>query len=508
MYQGGTLFHNKGFMRISCQDYELHLQFAVIIISLTAMLLSLQACKGPTSIAFGSIRGVVSVDIGDDQSMKSSNVAHFKVAIYKPEITDTTLVRLTDLYQHDTFIDYSYANFDHRTSNPLMVVNPEANGFFEFPKVPEGSYNLVVIQEGWSAKYVYGIRVIGDQVSVLDSIIISQAIIVPSYLGSDYVFESGTTYVFLEDTVIAADVEVEEDVLFLVNAGKTLRLYGTITCPSIGYWKIDSLDSFYAIDIIDSIDCFNGLFLYGECVSISNLVLCNTISGLSANSHSFSLTCSIVRGEGSSIASSNGNLFLSNTVIYGGSSIAVQVVGGSGESRIQNSLFVNSYNALSIFTEGQSIIEDCYFYDNHYAIRTTSSTGVITNNEFDQNYQDIVMERSSFNVVYNNFHFCELMSVYPGSSGGNLQSVVNNNNFFSTNRYFISIGGGAPSYTCVIRDLDATSNYWRPEYIDDYLFDSTDNGTTNYPPCPYSIIYAPRRGSIVLTAGINNGEKE
>jgi hypothetical protein len=51
-------------------------------------------------------------------------------------------------------------------------------------------------------------------------------------------------------------------------------------------------------------------------------------------------------------------------------------------------------------------------------------------------------------------------------------------------------------------DLDATNNYWAVADVNAYILDGTDNPDYPDSPCPYFVIFIPKRASPVPEAGI------
>lgn len=472
----------------------------------TSILLSLVSCNGATEPSNGCITGKIYVDMGGAKLPPSNeDPSGFKVELYEKKDCDAELQIIVDKYPANSFIMNCQNTFDHRLQMALKETQTGLDGSFSMNDVPEGSYYIAIIKEGWSIKYIYDVIVQAGETTQIDSIWIYQSITMPSTVIESYTFKSDRSYIFDSDTIFTKDVWIQEGTQLFANEGSTLRFYGSINCPTSGFWRLDSADHIFETEITngDSIGFFNGLMVFSESPQISNLMISHSSNAISSNSNSLIIQNCMISNSGSGVTTSNSKLNVSGLICERMSSTAVQCTGINQNCSIEKSVFYVSHNAISLYTGGGSSIENCYFYNNNFAIRVTSSSGEIQHNVFDNNYLDIYMERSSFRVEYNNFLYCVYMSIYPWSISALNQSIINWNNFLSTSYVFISVRSGSPPYSIVYSDLDARNNYWEPDELDTFLLDSLDNIQFPTMPCPRTIIYNPRKISMIPEAGLS-----
>jgi hypothetical protein len=481
-----------------------HLLPALAILAIFPLLMMFSACDSSTSPKTGTLSGrVVLVNDTENPELDPVDFSGVKVVLYEQSETDTTLVRLNTIYS-DMGTEYgSNTNFDHRYAKRVLETETAANGEFELSSIQPGNYNLVLISERWSYRYIYDCHVAADQELDLGQVDLYPIRFIASSIHEEFVFQTNHTYVFEYDTTIVPNVTIESEATLLVSEGCTLRFYGDVNCPVSGKWRVDSIHGFLSTEsvIVDPDEYFSGINLYGEGKEIRNLTIQHGANTIWTTASNTVLSDCFIGNSGNGLSCNNTNIVLDNVTFYKISGMATQVVGLEEECIITKCIYLDCYNGISVYTLGDTTVSGCYFVRNHYAIKTASSHGNISHSDFLDNYYHIFMERSSFVVSYNNFFFCRYISVYPGSIGTNDQSIVNNNNFFETEYMFISLRAGAPSYTNVIEDLDAKNNYWGVVDIDEFLLDENDN--EDYPnPCRWEVTYTPKSNSIIQEAGI------
>lgn len=474
----------------------------LIIMTVCFFLVGCNSCS--TNPKTGSISGKVILinDTGNPQQ-DPVDFSGVTVAVYELAQLDTSLVRLNHKYPQSGIPINQETEFDHREFDPITTVTTDAEGIFIIENLNAGEYNVVTTKEGWSVKYVYSVLVNeGSEVS-LPNIQMYGAIYISQFVADPIIFKTDRMYVFSEDTNVYGDVQIEAGSHMVVTPGKTARFYGNISCPDAGWWRVDTYYSIYSTQMIniEHANYYYALIFYNASCTVKNMLACHAENAIIVNSEIVALNHCYFKNNGLSVEVSQANTTISNTVFKSGYGIAVRARPFGNPVSINHSIFAYNSTGIDLISQS-SIIENCYFLNNDRAVVSQESHGSIQHCEFDRNNFDISIATSCYNVVYNDFYYSTYKSVVPGSFSQTEQTIVNNNNFFATDDVFISIRSERTPYSTVYQDLDATNNYWLPNDIDSYILDAGDNFLYPNAPCPRSIIYIPKRISMVLTAGI------
>lgn len=476
----------------------------IIKLLLLIILVIITSCSNNTSPYNINISGQI-ILLNNQIEVSHTEYDSIFVALYPVSILNSDIDNIIESYP-DIGTEFSQQIlFDHRNQNPVYCVKSDLNGFFNINNVKKGIYNIVILKSNWSIKYIYNVEIEESSKQDIGTIFLNKAINIKSNINTQYIFKSGQLYLVEDDTNFLNDVIVEEGTFIAVKPNKTIKFYNNISTPLTGWWHVNTDYNIFKIEKINisSDNYYNGIVIYGDNINLLRSSIQNSNTALSINSNNCSISYCNFENNGYGIITSNIDLNVDNCYFYNNFAAGIQFFGLNNNLNISDCIFNNCNDGAVIYSGGESIIGNNYFINNNTAIKPTSSHGKIHNCEFKNNYYDIFMLSSNYIIEYNNFVYSRYISIIPNSISLTSQSIISNNNFIDTHFAFISVRAGAPLYTCVIENLNATYNFWNKIDIDQYLLDSSDN--IDYPGqiCPWSIIYMPKYQYKIASAGIH-----
>lgn len=478
----------------------------ILLVTYTIITFFVGGCGNPTETEKGAIRGQVFL-VQDDENLNNNigvDNSGVTVAVYNVVSIDSSLVRINQAYPSIGVQISQESEFDHRLHDPIATDVTDADGAYIIDNLNTGEYNIVATKEGWSVRYVFSVHVNESSEVILPNILLHEAIYVSQFVADPIVFRTDRMYVFTEDSSIVGDAQIETGCHIIVNPGKTIRFYGTVNCPDDGWWRVDTSYSIYSTDriVIAPTNYYNALVFYGASCNVKNMLASHGLNAIIISSDFLSLYHCYFKNNGVSMEISHADSNVDNSIFSKGYDIALRAHTMVSPVSVSRSIFFEHSTGISYTSESLLSVDNCYFFHNGRAIDTQLSSGSIQHCEFEKSNYDIVVTASNFNVSYNNFYMSNVYAIVPGSLTLAEQTIVNNNNFYATTNMFISIRSDRPPYSTVYQNLDATNNFWLPNNIDLYLLDAGDNFQYPDTPCPYSIIYLPKRMSRVPNAGI------
>ncbi len=482
------------------------LGFMAIII-LLAMMAFGTSCKPNTKPKFGSVVGtVILANDSGDPANDPIDFTGVTVALYELAKLDTTLVRINGEYPQIGVMISQETEFDHRSHEPLHVTQSNADGSFEIEEIEPGVYNVVILREGWGVKYIYEIEIVEGEAGDLGTVELYPVREYSQYAGEEQLFRAGHTYLINESTVFAFPVEIEPGALICVSPGVGVTFHGNVgtssTEPDSLPWKIQSAKDMYAVtkSEISADEFFGSLQFNGTQTDICGGIIQHFMNSVALRSDSNIVVSVIFRDYEDGVALLQGSGAFRNLLCARGVSEGLNLnTPQSGVTEVSRCIFSSVNWGVNIRVGGTYDVNNCYFTGNIRAVVSDLCTGSITHNAFDKNRWHVTTKTAvSPQISYNNFYHSYQYSVFPVA-----RAVINDNNFFTTDEYFISIRDpNPPEYSSVYEDLDATNNYWAVQNLDDYLLDASDNAQYPSEPCAYFVLYHPRRGSRVAEAGI------
>lgn len=498
---GGTMkFNNKKSYRAPC--------VILIMFALASLLIYGCDCTQPQT---GTVSGIVTLsnESGNPEN-DPADFAGVTIALYEPAQLDSTIARINSEHPNIGVIISQETEFDHRESTPVAQAISAADGSYLLPEVEPGTYNLVFLKDGWGFSYQYGIQVVaGEDNSDNDSVLYATAAI-PATVLEPFTFASDRVYFITESTNFIQGVTLMPRATICIAAGVAVRFHGAVATPEATSfnvaWKFLAARDIYSATTTEVApeDYFGALMFYQNGLEISNGIIRQINAGVSFQSSFSTISNLLITDCGCGLIMPQGNAAINHVVIansYDVSSAGIDIQSGSASSsEIRNSIIVYMYEGITLETLGTYTIDNCYLQGNWHAIALGYSGGDITHNAFNANGFDFMQYSvdTPTEVSYNNFFRSTYLAVRPW-----FVAMINNNNFYRTEGYFVSIRNEALFNNTSVRDnIDATNNYWAVSNIDAYIADATDNPQNPGEECPYYVIYNPKRSSPVPTAGI------
>jgi len=501
-----------------------------IVLAVLLLLLGF-SCSESTSPKTGKLSGrVVLVNDTGDTSLDPVDFSGVTVALYELAVLDSSIVRINQEYPHIGVQISQETEFDHRLQNPVAVVISDADGNYEFTKIPYGDYNLSVMKQGWGFRYLYNIEVTDSrsdntlrfispqgstpqeqsssnnhnnsrrQVTLYPETSLAQTV------ASSIIFKQDHVYLAPSDVTVLSDVVIEGGTVIALAEGTRIVFHGNVTYEGTGKFvrftshdSVDSLPSGHRVEpkLFDKA-FFNGSYDY----NLSNVIFEYSMNGFGVGGGSFSLSQSILRRNGavaleaSSVSGDLMNvLFVLNPHVAISSSSPIDVI---------KSILCGSREAITI-QMADSTIKNSYFCDNWIALRFLMGEPSITNNAFDRNTYAISPCASDPYIAYNNF-YNNVQDIetnrYWGGTHVFCNPTVSFNNFFSS-RFYVNLFGRNSYYagtsgSGVLQNQIYPNNYLMATDIQNHIFDA------NYPDSgiDYSVSFTPRFTSRVQSAGL------
>lgn len=476
-------------------------------ILLSIILAMLISCSSSTSTDPGSLSAYVILHGEDGAPIDDSNeYTSLFAGLFQATDSDTTLVRILLEHPNIGASHYSESAFDHREHSPLRIVQAGSDGKIVINTIAPGNYILVILKAGFGLEYVDVSIGHGDD-QYLGTIEMHPVVVVSGTYENDLEFETGMQYYVVADANFLSSVVFESGASIFVEPAASLRFYGTIdNRDSIteSHWCITSSHGVWEFNAPPSgvAEYAGSNVFYTETLELHNGKLTYTNNPVVVFSNNSVIDNMYIDKFGTGITIQNSSASLSNSILNNGLSSGISVIGDNHKFELSYTIVANQIDGINMHVFGGYNINNCYFVDNYYAIRPDRCSGDIANNCFDRNYFDIYQFQvnTPVSIVYNNFYYSRSRSLFPRRV-----AIINNNNFFATDGYFIWIRDvGAPPYSFVDNDIDARNNYWMPADVDLYIQDANDNHEYPGENCPHYVLYQPRRASRILSAGITS----
>lgn len=438
------------------------------------------------------------------------NHAGITVALYQLAQADSTLIRVKNENPNLGVSLVQKVIFDHRQQVPVKTVQTDNNGFFTMDGVIPGQYNLVLLKEGWSTKYFYQVQITSGENNLFSEnkgMTIMKALVnVPTVINSPFTFQNGVQYIFSQNTVITASVNVEAGAMLCIAPGKKVDVYDNfnVIAQNNEYWYCTSsyqMNQVNSSGHIDSLNYFERLnFTNNATIHIKNAVVSQARSAVNVMSHSSIIEESIFKNNDNALAIHGGNIELKKCIFTASKERALYVI--HNQNYNQNNLnhhhniFID-YNVANEIIQLDTNVSNNYFISGQTGIslyRNTTST--IEYNNFWKN-QDSVELKGAYSEIRRNKFFTNDFSDICFNVGGQVSNgSVHYNNFYDSSHYLMRLTplNGAQ---CVNDNIDASNNYYKNADISSQLYDKYDDERIQY-----EIIVTPRSAQPVSNCGI------
>lgn len=470
-------------------------------------LLALLGCSSCSKPKTASLSGsVVLANDSGDPLLDPVDFSGVTIALYAPAVLDTTLARLNTKYPQIGVLINQETEFDHRGLEPLKLASSAADGSFLLEGIDAGTYNLAFLSPEWGARYVCGLQLAEGENRNLSALELFPITKLSSYQAEDTVFKSGHCYLVEDTAQFVGTVTMQPKARIYMNPGSSFKCYGdfvtTETSESGDFWRmLPARDAFVASnDSLGPNDYFGALELRGENTALQGGIVRYFANTTAIFNNYCEVEAMIFQYGNTGLSILQGNATISNIITADCANMGIQIMSDQdGPLEVTSSIFMNLSNGMGFTMFGEFDINNNYFYNMVHGLRPLSCSGVIAHNEFEGINRDIFQYGGHAVVSYNKFYHTRDWTIRPYTS-----MVVNNNDFYRTDHYFVVIraNDSPPYYSYVYSDLDARNNYWAPANADDYIFDGTDNPDYPGEECDYYVLYQPRKANPVPGAGI------
>jgi hypothetical protein len=450
----------------------------------------------------GTLSGnIMLIDSNNEPLDELSNVT---IALYKSTKIDTSLIRINNQHPNIGIRLCQNTEFDHRGMTAYKISTTDSKGRFSFNKVPEGNYNLIILQgEKYYARTV-DLSINKNQDTYIDTIEIRPMVRLSGFVMEPYQFRKNRTYLVEDDCTFMSDVLIEGGTNIFINAGVNLSFVehvNIVQIDNVEYWRIDTASHLFDIygDILTIDDYFGSVRFNANNQKISDGQIKHSVNGLNISGNNCEIYNIDVNTHVAGISFSAGPSHINRLLMRKTSNRGLQIMSMSDSTYVENSVFYDNEDAVILYVGGGYYVKNNYFQDNKTAIYPQNCSGFIQNNSFFNNEFDITQYIATANVQFNTFYLSKVWSIYPRRF-----ITLKNNNFYASNLYFINIRReGASGNSCVSTNVDATMNYWKPIDLYPYILDGNHNH--NYPPerqCRHFVITEPRLSRPVAGAGV------
>lgn len=472
---------------------------------LTALLL--MGCSCSTKPKTGSLSGLVAL-VNDTQNsdFDTADFGGVTIALYEPAVLDSFLVRMNGAHPQIGVPLSQETDFDHRRQNPVKSTLSDATGQYSITELDPGDYVLSLMKEDWGFRYVFQVEIREGEEYHVGDVELFPARTLDAFITEDYTLESDHSYYIPGVTSFIGNVAIEPRARVYVDPSGSVKFYAAVETPLVrsmnDAWLFTTAEGMYStVQVPLGLDAyFSSVEFLNSPVNIQNGIFQHVSNTVSLNTPYSQIDNVIIRYFGGGLSLSQGYANISNLIVANGSGNGIQISSNSTElTRISNCIISKANTGIRINTLGTFDIYNNYFHDNFKALIPSICTGSITHNAFDQNDYDIYQELipDPVNISYNNFYLSQAWGILP-----HRQAIINNNNFYRTNGYFVWNRGAGVHNSYSSSDIDATNNYWGTPDIDQYIMDAGDNADYPNAPCSYYVIYLPKRSSVVPNAGI------
>jgi len=454
------------------------------------------SCNSSTGNKTGNLTGIVQLENQQDHS-------GIVVAVYELVELDPEIVAINQEYPQIGVQINQQTEFDHRFQTPIKTGETDSNGEFTISNITEGTYNIIVIKNGWGFSYVYEVNINDGNNQLADflrsinrqsDINLYPEVILSNIVDEDLIFETDHHYIIEDDVdfLIGTTLVVEPGAFIRIEPGKNINILGNLSLSG----EIDNMFWFTSNDGIneslterDSIEYFNQIeilpmaILNDELISWGrfdrgNFCLVNHLdatviqnctfqfcrAGFYSINNNSSYTSNLLSRD--SYSSSNGGVYYS------------RVLNGV----IESSIFFNSYNGIQVKDGFDGLIENNMIKNNQNGIELWQCVGQIFNNELtDNSISDIAFTGNhephpgSLEIMYNNFNsesgiinFQQHETVYNQYG----QRDIIHNNFLNSDWFFYIYGFTMEG------EVNASQNYFlncNTEFeIEEKIFDQND----------------------------------
>lgn len=484
---------------------------------LLLLVLMIFSCEPETEVEKGTLSGTVSLENQTDNS-------GITIAIYNLAELDPEIVSVNNEYPHIGVIINQHTEFDHRLQTPIRATTSDSNGDFEMKDIIKGTYNIVIMKQGWGFKYLYEIEIYKGDNDLTNGIILFEEKSYSGVISENLIFETDHHYIIEDDTTLLPNLSlvIQPGAIIRINPDEDFTIHGSIKAQGTEdkmFWitSNDGFDDLYEVSLLlrDEIDIYHqmefspisfieddliewGKWSYGDtCLlnQVNNLKFQNAIlRDAQCGFYSFLTFTEITLTDCNNILSIN-NLNENQGGIY---------YVGVDDGEISKSVFLNNFNGVKVKDGYMGKIQDNFLYNNTNGISIWDFSGVVQNNLLQNNIvSDIEFSgNTSENNLGFSVYFNNISSVKGLFHNGNYSycyfstNYINNNNFTNSDLFlhFNSVYG----LMNMNGWFDLTNNYFNglqnEQDIRSDIYDQNSNGEIDIIIVPFNFYEIPNIG--------------
>ena len=465
--------------------------FLILLILLLCVLI--YSCSSSTEPKQGSLSGRIVLVNDTGNSMNDPiDFSGITVALYKLTEIDTTISRINREYPAIGIQVSQETEFDHRLQNPIITTNTDSNGNFEITSINAGTYNVVILKEGWGFRYFYNVELNTGTNNILglDNINANDLQLYPevhcgSIIDSSVIVSEWHHLVINEDTYFLPDssLQLESNAILRIAQGKKIEINGQLIARGTEknmFWittnygifdlekkAIDDIECYQSFKVMQNANIINstiewGKFSFGySCVRLYNYpAICIT-------------NCTTYSIENGLLFEHCNEVYVSKMVSRGISNITnngIQFL-FTESGILEKTIVINNKTGLLIKDQTNPIVRNNYTCLNQYGIELYESNSEVKNNTITKNEFGIRIAGISTPIVTKNL-IDSNVAILIGYSGyyPNATPEIHRNNIKGSD-YFYKI-----LHTSAL-DVNAQYNFHYTldiEYIMQKTFDKVD----------------------------------
>jgi hypothetical protein len=497
----------------------------------------LASCSSPTANKTGSVSGNIS--LVNDTGITANDPVDFggvTIAFYHAAALDTTIVRLNAAYPEVGIQIDQQTEFDHRLLNPVKKIITSADGSFNLTKIPVGTYNLVVLKEGWGVRYFYDLKIakgkhtLGGLLqaeaktdkSYRSDIDLYPARTLSGYIVSGYNFQSNHSYIVSDNVSILGNINISASANIWIAPNESVSiLEGMVSTPALddNYARITTSYGMYNTTITPievgqyfyNIDC--AVVVTFAQNRLCRIMVSNSLSGLNVKTSNLAISYLNLRRSKNGLSCSQANtLTISNCLVTNTSDPEQGGVTLTSCTNTETSKLILMGCNVGIRQHdcSNANISNCYFFDN-----TSRDIYNLFETRGNVNHCDFALSNTAIETSgasNTNIQYCNIQGINGiyNSQQQNWQSSrfqANYNNILCTG---YAMKTKARFFTGGIIDFNCENNYWydgTQAGISALIWDRNDenpNGS-EYNEFLGIIDYQPYKTSRVQNAGIESG---
>jgi len=485
----------------------------MLLASAVMLLALLLSCDKSTSPQLGSLSGVVQLvndtGIAENDPMDHSGV---KVALYELAVLDTIVTNARTKYPSVGFAIDQSSEFDHRLSKLIVETTTDANGNFILSRVPYGTYNLVIMMEGWGYRNSYNIEVnSGSATLSVGDLALYPERVISGYFDGNISLEEWRNLLIIDDTLFSPEssLHIGPNAVVRINPTKKLDIMGSIETTashgnmfrvtsndcldSNGKYDISEIMPYHSVNLMPSASLVNSEVSWGV---LSFGAICLSSQSIAETSIKYFAIVSSDRGFWATSSAPpliQYSIFRSLTPINTGMLIYSVPAG-----QISDNIIINADTGIKCEANSHPLIANNLLINNENGMQLFNSNSSVEYNSIrGSNIGIRVAGPNEPNLTYNSVDAKRAIVIGLNGYYANSRATINRNNLLAS-EYFYYVRN------MNVYDIDAKNNYHHTT-----VQSAIESKTYHKPSYPESqqnqvcyVIYNPFAFQLIPTAGV------